>query len=265
MGGWWPSVWCRLGLWHHLGRIPSPSWGNPSGRNGLPPFPPWLHLNLSGVAAVTQTWQLQNESVSMSCKLPLHYCAHGPIYNFGSNHDWDHLRIGHGLYDQQQHILIVIFNPPGSRDWPLQTWGMQWQNPLYPLVPITDPGAGSAVQNSHKIWRLCWRPEHQNQSIQSFPAHPLSLGLLGCPTKWAMGSGLRKGTGATSGHPVLWATFIVVSFSLGSGRICWWPTVGCCSWCQWGVRLHSLSSPQTGLKFWLGWHIPKPYGPNPGT
>ena len=36
-----------------------------------------------------------------------------------------------------------------------------------------------------------------------------------------MGSGLRKGTGATSGHTILLAVFIVVSFGLGSRRQCW--------------------------------------------
>ena len=30
---------------------------------------------------------------------------------FGSNHNHDHLRVGHGWYDQQQHILIIIFDP----------------------------------------------------------------------------------------------------------------------------------------------------------
>ena len=42
---------------------------------------------------------------------PLGYDAHGPIYNFGSNHGWDHLRIGHGWYNQQQHNLIVVLDP----------------------------------------------------------------------------------------------------------------------------------------------------------
>ena len=45
------------------------------------------------------------------CKLPLGYDAQGPIYDFGSNHDQAHLGIGHGWYDQQQHILIVVFDP----------------------------------------------------------------------------------------------------------------------------------------------------------
>ena len=72
------------------------------------------------------------------------------------------------------------------------------------------------------------------------------------------GSGLRKGIGVTSGHPFFYATLMTVSFGLESGRECWEPTVGCCGWCQWGVGLHSLGSPQTGLKSLLGWHIPMP-------
>ena len=44
-------------------------------------------------------------------QLPLGYDAHGPIYDFGSNHNWDSLRIGHGWYDQQQQILIVVLDP----------------------------------------------------------------------------------------------------------------------------------------------------------
>ena len=80
-----------------------------------------------------------------------------------------------------------------------------------------------------------------------------------------MGSGLRKGTGVTSGHPFIWPAFIVVSFCLGSERECWGPTVGCCSWCQLEVGPHSLSSHQSGLKSLLGWHIPELCGPNLGT
>ena len=45
------------------------------------------------------------------CELHFGYDAHGPFYNFGSNHDQDHFRIGHGWYNQQQHILTVIFDP----------------------------------------------------------------------------------------------------------------------------------------------------------
>ena len=80
---------------------------------GSPLREEWL-TSLCGVAAVTQTWQLQNELVSTLWSplwAPLGHQAHGPIYDFGSNHDWEHLRIGHGWYDQQQHIFIVVFDP----------------------------------------------------------------------------------------------------------------------------------------------------------
>ena len=30
---------------------------------------------------------------------------------FGSNHDQDNLRVGHGWYDQQQDILLIVFDP----------------------------------------------------------------------------------------------------------------------------------------------------------
>ena len=55
---------------------------------------------------------------------------------------------------------------------------MGLQNLLSPLIPITDPGAGSAVQDPCKTESLCWRLEHLSQSMQSFSAHPLSLGLI---------------------------------------------------------------------------------------
>ena len=42
---------------------------------------------------------------------PLCYYSHGPIYKLGSNHNQNHLKIGHGWYNQQQHILIVILYP----------------------------------------------------------------------------------------------------------------------------------------------------------
>ena len=40
---------------------------------------------------------------------------------------------------------------------------------------------------------------------------------LECPTKHAMGSGLRKGIEVTSGCPFLWATFIVAGLVWGQG------------------------------------------------
>ena len=54
--GEWPSMWCRLGLWHCQGRTSSPQWGHPSEMNDLSLFPPQFHLCLCGVAAVTQAW-----------------------------------------------------------------------------------------------------------------------------------------------------------------------------------------------------------------
>ena len=109
-------------------------------------------------------------------ELPHSHQAQGPIYDFGSNHDWDHLRVGCGWYDQQQHILIIVFDP-----WDLEVDlhkpnVQNGRTPCPPLVPITNAGAGSEAQDPHKTGSLCWRPEHPNQSMQLFLAHPLSLG-----------------------------------------------------------------------------------------
>ena len=59
-----------------------------------------------------------DKNYSMTCaihmglsKLSHSYQAKGPIYDFGTNHNWDHLRIDHGWYDQQQHILIIVLDP----------------------------------------------------------------------------------------------------------------------------------------------------------
>ena len=53
-------------------------------------------------------------------------------HDFGSNHDWDCLRIDHGWYDQQQHILTVVPDP-----WDLkvdihkpEVWGGRTPVPL---------------------------------------------------------------------------------------------------------------------------------------
>ena len=75
--------------------------------------------------------------------------------------------------------------------------------PLSPLVPITDPGAGSAVHNPCKIGSLCWKPEHPNQSVWYSCPSTITVASLEHPTKQAMGPGLRKGTRVTSGHSFL--------------------------------------------------------------
>ena len=68
--------------------------------------------------------------------------------------------------------------------WSLGSWRLTSMNPRYgmaeplsPLVPITKPGAGSAVQDLCKTGSLYWRPEHLNQWLQLFPACPQSMGL----------------------------------------------------------------------------------------
>ena len=102
-----------------------------------------------------------------------------------------------------------------------------------------------------------WAPESISAMVSCTSI--ITGALLEHPTKWAMGSGLRKGTGATSGCSLFWAAFSTVNFGLGSGRECWRFTVGCC-W--WGVESHSLSSPQFVLTTWLVWYTPKLCGLN---
>ena len=76
-----------------------------------------------------------------------------------------------------------------------------------------------------------------------------------------MGSGLRKGTRAASCYPILlgcphthqsWSR--VREGMLGA--YCWLLLL-----VPVGGGPHPLGSPQTGLKLWLGWDIPKPNGP----
>ena len=44
------------------------------------------------------------------CELSLGHQAQGPIYYFRTNHEWVHLGVGRGWYDQHQHILIITFD-----------------------------------------------------------------------------------------------------------------------------------------------------------
>ena len=189
---------------------------------------------------MTQTWQLQNELVFtswsplwappwLSCPWPNQWFWIQPWLGPSQNRSWL-------VWPATAHPHCSCWSL-GCGGWPPQTWGMGWWNPMSLLVPITDLGAGSAVQDPCKTGNLCLRPEHPNQSVWSFPAHLLSLRLwlLECPTKQAMGLGLRKGTGVTSDHPFFWSPFIVVGLGLGPGREFWGPTVGCCGWCWWAA------------------------------
>ena len=194
------------------------------------------------------------------CELPSCDYSHGPIYNLGSNHDQNILRIGHGWYNQQQHILILILYP-----WDLEVdlhlrYGMV--EPPVPSNSINWTRGWICRARSLQNWELMletWAPESINAVILC--PSTVTGASLEHPTKWAMESGFRNRTGAISDHPVLWAAFIVVGFGLGSERECWGPTVDCCGWCQWGVGLHFLGSPQTVLKFWLGGVLPSHKAP----
>ena len=166
---------------------------------------------------------------------PLCYHAHGPIYNFGSNHDWDCPRMCCDWYDQQQHILIAILDP-----WDLEidihkpkVWDGRTPVPSYSNNYLRGWICSSRSSQNWELMLETWAPITISAVIPCLST--ITEALSEHPLKWAMGTGLRKGTG------------------------------GCCGWHQWGVGPHSLGSPWTGLKSWPGWHIPEPCGPSPGT
>ena len=111
-------------------------------------------------------------------------------------------------------------------------------------------------------WELTldtWAPK----SISAVASCPSTItgASLECPPKWAMWSGLRKGTGATSGHPFFCATLCMVSFGSGFWRECWEPTVGCCGWCWCGWAAFP-QFPQGWFKVFAGVAIPQVMWPH---
>ena len=220
MEEWWPSGWYRLGPWHHWGGIPSPPQGSSHhGKNGVTSFSTLVSLEPAcGLAAVTQTWWLQNGPVStchgctFACS-PLVIASLWPYLGYlGSNHNLDHLRLGHGWYNQKQHILYCSFWSLGSGGWPPQIWGMRWQNALSSQVPITDPGAGSAVQDPLQNWELTLETRAP-ESISVVIFYPSSY-------HWSLirtshyseqrGQGWGAGTGVN-----LWSSFLLSCFQYG--------------------------------------------------
>ena len=148
----------------------------------------------------------------------------------------------------------------GSGGWPPQTQGKGWQCPPVPSNSNNWPKGWISSASSSQNWEHTletWAPE----SISVIVTYPsiITGASLECLTKCAIGSRLMKGTGVTSGCPLFWTAFSRVGFGSGSGMECWRSTAGCCPW---GVELHYLSSPWSGLMIWLGWHISKPCGPN---
>ena len=134
-------------------------------------------------------------------KLPLCYYAHGSIYDFGSSHDQDYLRIGCGWYDQQQHILIVILDP---QDLEIDLHKPEVWDGGPPVTSNSNswPRGWIWSARSSQNWELMlesWAPKSISSVILCLST--ITGASLEHPAKWAMGSGLRKGTGATLAMP----------------------------------------------------------------
>ena len=123
---------------------------------------------------------------------------------FRTNHDWDHLGVGLGWYGQQQHILIIVFDP-----WDLEVdlhKPKVWDgcNPI-PSSSNNWPNGWIVVEDHHKTGSSHWKPECPNQLVQSFPVHLLSQGphwsIL--PNRW-WGQDWGKG----QGQPLVILSFV---------------------------------------------------------
>ena len=125
---------------------------------------------------------------------------------------------------------------------------MGWLNPLSPLAPITDPLVGFAVQIYAKLGTHTGYLSTQINQCGHFLHIYYHWGLLRMSHQKSDGVRVEK---RNRGN--LWSSFLLCCFQDGhfwfrSGRECWEPTVGCCSWCWCGVRPHSLSPPPDWIK-----------------
>ena len=73
---------------------------------------------------------------SCPCQLPLGHHSYCLVHDFGPNHNWDLLGVGHGRYDQQQYILIITF----------YTWDLQIS--LYNTQVWSDRTSLPSISNS---------------------------------------------------------------------------------------------------------------------
>ena len=80
-------------------------------------------------------------------ELPLSHQAHGPIYDFGSSQDQNHLRIGCDWYNQQQHILIVVLIPG---IWRLTSTNLRY-GVAEPSVPSSSKKLTQGLDLQHKV------------------------------------------------------------------------------------------------------------------
>ena len=157
-----------------------------------------------------------------SCLLELFLCYHTKdhVYDFGVNHNWDCLKVGHGSYNQQQHILIIMLDP-----WDLEV-DLHEPKVRDGCTPVPSnsnnrPRVWISSASSSQNWKLTLET-CALEAISAMVSCPLIItrASLEHPTKCAIGSGFMKGTGATSNHPFFQTAFSRVSFGLWSGREC---------------------------------------------
>ena len=129
---------------------------------------------------------------------------------------------------------------------------MQWQSLWYPLVLTTCPRGWTFRVICSQNWELKLEtcdPELIN--TVTFCPSTITGASLVHPTRWATGSGFKKGTTeVASCVPVHWATLIQTSLCWGLGWECEEPTVGWGSCCQ-GVN-HIPSVPPSWFKAMAG-------------
>ena len=74
-------------------------------------------------------------------EFPLGHLSHCPGYDFGPDHNWDLLRVGHGQYDQQQDVFIITFIPVICR-----------LTIMYPRYGMAEPPVPSSSNSQPRRW-----------------------------------------------------------------------------------------------------------------
>ena len=139
------------------------------------------------------------------CELSLCHHTHGPIYDFGPNHDVDHSQNRMWLaWPATAHSHCSSFDP-----WDLEVdfhKSEVWDVEPPVLSSFNNwPRGGICSAISPQKWELMletWGPKSISAVI-SCPSAITGVSLEH-PTKWAIGSGVEEGTGAN-----LWLSFLL--------------------------------------------------------